>query len=113
MSKENKFLIRRYLEECLAKNDMPLLDELRAAYYVLHEPSLGDLDLQAYKRFQPSVLAAFPGGHWVIENMVAEADKVAWRWTFCGTPPRGVHGRSRYRQANSLEWDGYQPHCRS
>ena len=85
MSKENKFLIRRYLNECLAKNDISLLDGLLAADYVLHEPSLGELNLQAYKRFQPSVLAAFPDGHWVIEDMVAEDDKVAWRWTFCGT----------------------------
>jgi len=85
MSKENKALIRRYLEECLAKNDMSLLDELLAPGYVFHEPSLGELDLHGYKQFQPSVLAAFPDGHWTIEDMVAEDDKVAWRWTFCGT----------------------------
>lgn len=85
MSIENKALIRRYLEECLAKNDMSLMDELLAADYLWHEPSIGELDLQAYKRFQPSVLAAFPDGHWTIEDMVAEGDKVAWRWTFSGT----------------------------
>ena len=85
MSHENKALIRRYLEECLAKNNMSLMDELLAANYVLHMPPSGDFDLQAYKQFQPSVLAGFPDGHWTIEDMVHEGDKVAWRWTFCGT----------------------------
>jgi steroid delta-isomerase-like uncharacterized protein len=85
VSNENKVLIRRYLEECIAKNDMSLMDEFLAANYVWHEPSAGDLDLQAYKQFQPTVLAAFPDGHWAIDDMVAEGDKVAWRFTFCGT----------------------------
>jgi steroid delta-isomerase-like uncharacterized protein len=85
MSKENKDLIRRYLEECIGKNDMSLLDELLAANYVWHTPTLGDLDLQAYRQFQPSVLAGFPDGHWVLEDMIAEGDRVAYRWTFCGT----------------------------
>jgi steroid delta-isomerase-like uncharacterized protein len=85
MWEENKDLIRRYLEECIGRNDMSLMDELLAENYIWHTPSLGDLDLQAYKQFQPSVLAGFPDGHWVIEDMVAEGDRVAWRWTFCGT----------------------------
>jgi steroid delta-isomerase-like uncharacterized protein len=84
MSMENKTLIRRYVEECIGKNDMSLMDELLAANYVWHGPS-GDLDLQAYKRFQPSVLAAFPDGYWTIDDMIAEGDRVAWRFTFHGT----------------------------
>lgn len=84
MSTENKALIRRYVEECLGKNDMSLMDTLLVANYILHWPS-ADSDLQAYKQFQPSVLAAFPDGYWTIEDMVAEGDRVAWRWTFFGT----------------------------
>jgi SnoaL-like polyketide cyclase len=34
---------------------------------------------------QPSVLGAFPDGRWVIEDMVAEGDRVAWRYSFYGT----------------------------
>jgi steroid delta-isomerase-like uncharacterized protein len=84
MSTENKALIRRYIEECIGKGDMSLMDELLTADYVLHWPS-GDFDLQAYKEFQPSVLAAFPDGSWTIEDMIAEGDRVASRFTFCGT----------------------------
>jgi len=84
MSTESKVLIRRYVEECIGKNNMSLMDELLAGNYVWHAPS-GDLSFQAYKQFQPSVLAAFPDGYWTIEDMIAEGDKVAWRFTFCGT----------------------------
>ena len=84
MSSENKALVRRYLDECIGKNDMSLIVTLLAADYVCHAPS-GDFDLQAYKQFQPSVLAAFPDGYWTIEDMIAEGDRVAWRCTFCGT----------------------------
>ena len=82
---ENKALIRRYVEECIGKNDMSLMDELLAVDYVMHEPVGGDRDLEAYKKGQPAVLAGFPDGHWTIEDMVAEGDKVAWRFTFRGT----------------------------
>ena len=85
MLQENKAVICRYVEECIAKNNLSLMDELLAATYVWHEPSVGDLNLQGYKQFQPSVLAGFPDGHWTIEDMIAEGDKVAWRFTFYGT----------------------------
>ncbi len=85
MSNENKALIRRYVDECIARSDVSLMDELLAPEYVWHEPSAGDSDLQAYKRVQPSLRAAFPDGQWTIEDMIAEGDRVAWRYTFCAT----------------------------
>jgi steroid delta-isomerase-like uncharacterized protein len=84
MSKENKALIRRYVEECIGKGDISLMDELLAPNYVMHM-NADNFDLQGYKQFQPSVLAGFPDGHWVIEDMVAEGDRVAWRYSFYGT----------------------------
>ena len=84
MLNENKALIRRYVEECIGRGDLSLMDELLAPSYVLHM-NADDFDLQAYKQFQPSVLAAFPDGRWVIEDMVAEGDRVAWRYSFYGT----------------------------
>lgn len=84
MSTENKTLVRRYVEECIGPGDMSLMDEFLAANYVWHTPS-GDFDLQAYKQFQPTVLAAFPDGYWTLEDMIAEGDRVASRLTFYGT----------------------------
>jgi predicted ester cyclase len=85
MSDASKTLIHRYVNECLAKNNLALMDELLTANYVLHMPPTGDLDLEAYKQFQPTVLAGFPDGHWTIEDILSEGDRVAWRYTFYGT----------------------------
>ena len=38
MSEENKDLIRRYLEECIGRNDMSLMDELLAENYICTRP---------------------------------------------------------------------------
>jgi len=84
MLNENKALIRRYVEECIGKGDLSLMDELLAPSYALHM-NADNFDLQGYKQFQPSVLAAFPDGRWAIEDMVAEGDRVAWRYSFYGT----------------------------
>jgi len=85
MSENNKALVRRYVSECIAKNDISRMEEFLVADYLLHIPPSGDLNLEAYKQFQPTVLAAFPDGRWKIEDMVAEGDKVAWRFSFDGT----------------------------
>ncbi|MBE3065299.1 MAG: ester cyclase [Spirochaetes bacterium] len=84
MSNENKALIRRYAEECIGKGDLSLFDELLAPNYAMHM-NAANFDLEGYKQFQPSVLGAFPDGRWVIEDMVAEGDRVAWRYSFYGT----------------------------
>ena len=84
MLNENKALIRRYVEECIGNADLSLMDELLLPSYVLHM-NADNFDLRGYKQFQPSVLAAFPDGRWVIEDMVAEGDRVAWRYSFYGT----------------------------
>ena len=85
MSEDNKALVRRYVSACIGKNDISRMEEFLVADYVLHIPPSSDLNLEAYKQFQPTVLAAFPDGQWKIEDMVAEGDKVAWRFSFDGT----------------------------
>jgi hypothetical protein len=44
ISKENKALIRRYVDECIGKRDISLMDELLAPGYVLHM-NADDFDL--------------------------------------------------------------------
>ena len=104
MSNENKALIRRYVEECIGKGDLSLMDELLTPTYVLHM-NADHFDLQGYKQFQPSVLAAFPDGRWVIEDMVAEGDRVALRYSFYGTHQgefMGLPATGRQLRANGI-----------
>lgn len=69
-------------------------------------------------------VAAFPGGQWIIDDLIAEGDKVAMRWTFRGrhqgalasipVPPTGKEivfsGLSTYRFVDDQIaeiWEGY------
>jgi len=84
MENENKALIRRYLEECIAKGDISLMDDLLTPDYAMHMNAL-EFDLQGYKNYQPSVLGAFTDGRFVMEDLLAEGDRVVLRYTFYGT----------------------------
>ena len=84
MENENKALIRRYLEECIGKGDISLMDDLLTPNYAMHMNTL-EFDLQGYKNYQPSVLGAFPDGRFVTEDMLAEGNRVVLRYTFYGT----------------------------
>jgi predicted ester cyclase len=85
-TEENKAVVRRIVEEsnkgleaCLAA-----MDELFAPDYVYHGP-FGEMDLADWKQMGPAWYAAFPDTHLTLEDLIAEGDTVAWRYTFRGT----------------------------
>jgi len=80
-TESNKALVRRYLEEALEAvkgGNMSATDEFLtegAAFYDPgRPPSVG---WEAQKQRSAAVLSAFPDVRFVIEDMVAEGDKVA------------------------------------
>ena len=97
MSEENKALIRRYYQEidAAAKDDRgaSVLDDFVAPNFFNHAPSPGftpDLDSlkQAYNHF----LAANPDGYHVVEDMIAQGDKVVTRLIAHGTQTGELFG---------------------
>ncbi|BEK88843.1 ester cyclase [Nocardia seriolae] len=50
---------------------------------VIHSPEVGDIE--GLKRFNTALRTAFPDWHSTLEELVAEADRVAERWTGHGT----------------------------
>jgi predicted ester cyclase len=85
MSEQNKALVRRLIEDHWNAKNPALVSELFAPTVTIHTPDgvLNGLDgasalLQAYA-------TAFPDFRLVIDDLVADADKVAFRWTFNGT----------------------------
>jgi len=83
MSRANKALVRRVIEELFTKHKVALIDEFFPDC-VYRSPLVGELRGEAYKQFLTQVLAAFPDGRWTVEDQVAESDKVVTRWTFNG-----------------------------
>src|SRR5919112_4230235 len=99
MIKQDKALVRRWLDEVLTRGEMERIDELFASNYVLHDPGLvrevhGREGVEQYAaRFR----AASPDICFTVEDQIAEGDMVVTRWTargthreeFLGIPPTG------------------------
>lgn len=90
LEEENKALIQRYFEEIDAAaqdwRGASVLDEFVAADFVDHNPSPGFTpNLEGLKQAYEHFLAAGPDGYHVIEDMIAEGDKVMTRVSAYGT----------------------------
>ena len=84
-AEENKALWQRYIEE-LDKGNMAIIDQLVAPNCVSHYPDGLDISgLDAIKEQTAKFYTAFPDFQHVIEDMIAEGDKVATRFTDRGT----------------------------
>ena len=83
---DNKDVIRRFIEEVLNEGRFEQLDELVLEDFVELDPlpgqSPGRSGLQEVIR---QMRGAFPDMHWVIEEIIGEADKVCTRFTWTGT----------------------------
>jgi C-1 hydroxylase len=80
---ENKALALRFLEAFNTGN-VAAIDELVSPNYVQHSPGVPP-SREALITFFKMFVTAFPDGHFHLEDMVAEGDKVLLRWTCSGT----------------------------
>jgi steroid delta-isomerase-like uncharacterized protein len=124
MSEENKRLVRRLIDEVWNQGKLDVIEELVARGYVRHDPSWPDElhGLEGFRQYAATVRAACPDGRFTIDDLIAEGDKVAIRWTlkgthqgeFLGIPPTwrdlaligiSIH---RIQEGKIIEgWDGY------
>ncbi len=102
---QNKALARRFVEDLLGKGNYDLFDEITSADYADHNLPSGITPRQSISAFR----AGFPDAHFIIEDVVAEGNKVVVRYTvkadhtgnFYGIPATGksvtMPGISIYR----------------
>lgn len=84
-AEENKALVKRFVEEFWNEGNTATADELMAVDAEVHMPTGETLDLDGLKSFAVTFRAAFPDWHSTFEELVAEGDRVAERWTGRGT----------------------------
>ena len=98
-AEENKALVRREYEEVWNQGKLDVIDEIYTADFVGHIPGSPDIHgLEGIKTIANMFYTAFPDMQYTIEDMIAEGDKAAVRWTLTGThkgelmgiPPTGV-----------------------
>jgi steroid delta-isomerase-like uncharacterized protein len=83
---ENKALVRRYFAIWNGEEKLEALDEIIAPAVVDHMAYEGQQSgVEGYREFIQVWRAAFPDLHSVAEDMIAEGDRVATRWSATGT----------------------------
>jgi steroid delta-isomerase-like uncharacterized protein len=95
-TEENKALVHRYYEawnEALNKQNLAGVDELFAPDFVIHGTGLfPDMDLAGVKQVFTAWWTVFPDWHYTLEDLIAEGDKVAHRYTVRGTHQGEIMG---------------------
>ncbi|MGI8908957.1 MAG: ester cyclase [Rubrobacteraceae bacterium] len=110
-AEENKALVRRFVEEFWNEGNTATADELMAVDAEIHMPTGEVVNPDGLKGFAGAWRESFPDWHSTFEELIAEGDRVAERWTGRGThrgelrgiPPTGkrveVPGSVFYRIA--------------
>jgi predicted ester cyclase len=91
-TEENKVLVRRFVEEFWNGGNMTTVDELMAPDAEIHMPTGEMVDLEGLKGFAVTFREAFPDWHSTFDELVAEGDTVAERWTGRGTHQGELQG---------------------
>lgn len=85
-AEENKAIARRYVAEVWNTENVALIDEIFVPDCVFHSPNGTTIrGTEALKRGFTGFRSAFPDMHFVLEDICAEGDTVAFRWTGRGT----------------------------
>jgi steroid delta-isomerase-like uncharacterized protein len=89
----NKAIVRRLLEESTGPGADRVIDELVASNFRTHEgEEAKEVGIEGFKQLAASFRTAFADGKFVIEDMVAEGDKVVTWAHFIGTHTGPLEG---------------------
>lgn len=85
-TEDNKATVRRYLEEAWNQKNLGILDQLTASDYARYiSGQASPLDREGQKQRIASFHQALPDVHLILEDLIAEGDRVVFRITLCGT----------------------------
>jgi predicted ester cyclase len=85
MSEQNKALARKVFEDVQTQGNMSVVDEIVTADYVGHTPLMEINGPEQAKQFDAVLRSGFSDYKVIVEDQIAEGDKVATRWTMRGT----------------------------
>ena len=85
MSDANKALVRRWFEEVWCKGRVAAIDEMLASHGVVHGLGADAHGPEGFKPFHAAYHRAFPDVTIQVDDIVAEGDIVAARWSGSGT----------------------------
>jgi steroid delta-isomerase-like uncharacterized protein len=84
-TEQNKSIVRRWVEEGWNKRNTALIDQLFTPNFYQHETGPETVNSsETLKPFVAGYLSAFPDLQFTIEDLIAEGDKVVWRFKATG-----------------------------
>jgi steroid delta-isomerase-like uncharacterized protein len=81
----NKAIVRQWIDTAWNQGDLSQADALIDPTYVFHDPTAPASGPEGLKGVVTMYRAAYPDMHFTLEDLVAEGDKVVWRYTARGT----------------------------
>ena len=116
-AEENEALVRRYFKEAWVKRNLAAVDEFMVPDYVEHQIPDGRLPSRhSLKQLLGMYYKAFPDMKSVLHDILAQGDRVTYRWSvsathlgdWLGIPPTGNHMRATgitiYRIVGARRW---------
>ena len=91
-AEENKALVHRFVEEFWNEGNTSTADELMAVDAAIHMPTGEVVNPDGLKGFADTWRKSFPDWHSTFEELIAEGDRVAERWTGRGTHQGELQG---------------------
>ena len=93
MSEQNKAIMRRFYEEVFNRGNLTVAEDVFATDFIEHEifPGMAP-GLEGFKQMVSAARAAFTDFRVSADDMLAEGDKVAVRYTTSGTHRGGFVG---------------------
>ena len=92
-TEENKALVRHYLDEGVNKGNVGIADELFAPSFLFYFPGIPEpMNREGWAQTTTLFHSGFPNQHTVTDDMIADGDKVAARFTFHGTQTGNFQG---------------------
>ena len=86
MSEDNKQFMQRFVEEVINKKNLDAVNELVAEDFVEHIPFPGQgPGREGLKQALSIFWSAFPDLRWMLDEQIAEGEKVVSRFTMTGT----------------------------
>jgi len=83
---ENKQVIRDFLEDVINQGRLERADALVKSEFIELDPLPGQRQgREGLKEVIGQIRSAFPDTHWIVDEMVAEEDKVVTRFHWTGT----------------------------
>ena len=92
MMEDNKRLVQRWFDEVWNRGREDAVDQLMAPDALVHGLGEAIRGPAAFKRFHAAYREAFPDVRIDVEDLVAEGDKVAFRWSATATHRGGSLG---------------------